>query len=83
MTDIALTPCHVARGTARIGHVLLNLLDRIELALEVRRQRRSLLALDNGLLKDVGLDRGSAYAEAARPFWDIEPQLRRCRKRGA
>jgi uncharacterized protein YjiS (DUF1127 family) len=43
---------------------------------EARRQRRALLALDDTLLKDIGLSRADAAREAARPFWDIERQPR-------
>ncbi|PWE28736.1 DUF1127 domain-containing protein [Pararhodobacter marinus] len=34
------------------------------------RQRVALGALDDRLLKDIGLDRSTARAEADRPFWD-------------
>ena len=33
------------------------------------RQRRQLLRLDDGLLKDIGLTRCDAETEAAKPFW--------------
>jgi uncharacterized protein YjiS (DUF1127 family) len=36
---------------------------------ERRRQRRALLRLDDAMLKDVGLGRGDAFREAAKPFW--------------
>jgi uncharacterized protein YjiS (DUF1127 family) len=36
---------------------------------ERRRQRRALLWLDDAMLKDVGLGRGDAFREAAKPFW--------------
>jgi uncharacterized protein YjiS (DUF1127 family) len=45
----------------------------IELVLgwqEVARQRRSLLELDDRLLKDIGITRADALREASRPFWD-------------
>ena len=47
------------------------LIGRIELALQVRRERRMLLGLGDCMLKDLGLDRGSAYAEGTRAFWDV------------
>lgn len=34
------------------------------------RQRRALARLDARLLKDVGITRAQAEAEAARPIWD-------------
>ena len=43
-------------------------LDRI---LEVRRQRRALLALDDRMLKDIGLSRADAWHEANRPLLDL------------
>lgn len=35
------------------------------------RQRRALLALDDHLLRDIGIPRHVAADEAARPFWDV------------
>ena len=32
-------------------------------------QRHTLATLDDRLLEDMGLDRGAAAAEAAKPFW--------------
>ncbi|MGH6944121.1 MAG: DUF1127 domain-containing protein [Geminicoccaceae bacterium] len=37
---------------------------------EVARQRRALLALNDHLLKDIGLSRADALREMRRPFWD-------------
>jgi uncharacterized protein YjiS (DUF1127 family) len=36
---------------------------------ERARQRRELLRFDDHLLRDVGLTRAEALAEAAKPFW--------------
>jgi len=36
---------------------------------ERARQRAALAALDDHLIKDMGLSRGAAAAEAAKPFW--------------
>ena len=36
---------------------------------ERHRERRALLGLDDAMLKDVGLGRGDAFREAAKPFW--------------
>lgn len=41
------------------------------LARATRRQRRALLRLDDALLRDIGLDREAARAEASRPAWDV------------
>jgi uncharacterized protein YjiS (DUF1127 family) len=43
----------------------------LDLALEVRRERRMLLSMDDRALKDVGFNRSKACAEACRSFWDI------------
>ncbi len=32
-------------------------------------QRRGLAAMSDHLLRDIGLDRGSAYREVHKPFW--------------
>ena len=40
-------------------------------AFEVWRQRQALLALDDRILKDIGISRADAYREAARHFWDL------------
>lgn len=37
----------------------------------VARQRRRLLALDDDLLKDIGLSRADAEKEGRRGFWDL------------
>lgn len=37
---------------------------------EVARQRRALAAMDDHMLKDIGITRADACREAARPFWN-------------
>ena len=72
----AATPARSRRkgwGIARLMH-------KLELALQVRRERRMLLGMDDRMLKDLGLN-GIAQAEASRPFWDVPPD--RPRGRGA
>jgi uncharacterized protein YjiS (DUF1127 family) len=49
---------------------LLRALERVLSWQEVARQRRALLALDERLLKDIGITRADAELEASRPFWD-------------
>jgi uncharacterized protein YjiS (DUF1127 family) len=39
-------------------------------ASERRRTRRALLSLNDEQLKDIGLSRSQAFAEAVRPFWE-------------
>lgn len=70
MPDIA-PPPHPERALAGFGARIGRLVDAIELAIEVRRERRMLLGLDDYTLKDLGLARGDAYAEATRACWDI------------
>lgn len=41
----------------------------IALWIERRSQRRALAALDDRLLKDVGISRAEAGRETAKPFW--------------
>ena len=36
---------------------------------EVRKSRRQLAELDDRLLRDIGLDRGTARYEASKGFW--------------
>jgi uncharacterized protein YjiS (DUF1127 family) len=37
---------------------------------ELGRQRRTLAALSDSTLKDLGLSRADIYEESERPFWD-------------
>lgn len=55
---------HGLRHARRPLH--LRLLDLVEL----HRQRRALAALDDARLRDIGLSREDAEAEARRPLWD-------------
>jgi uncharacterized protein YjiS (DUF1127 family) len=78
MTDIALASPRPATALARLGELILRLIGRVSFALQVRRERRMLLGLNDCMLKDLGLDRGSAYAEGSRSFWDVPgPSVRR------
>ena len=56
----------VPRLRACLSRVVLLLLYWQDLA----RQRRALAALDDHMLKDIGLSRADARQEADRPFWD-------------
>ena len=43
---------------------------------DLRRQRDTLLDLDDHILRDVGLTRDMARREGRRPFWDVPPHWR-------
>ena len=47
-------------------------LDQLLLWAERMRGRRRLLALDDRMLHDIGIDRATAEREAAMPFWRLE-----------
>ena len=51
------------------GASLARALAAVERWLELRRQRRALLALDDNLLKDIGLSPADAWQEGRKPFW--------------
>jgi uncharacterized protein YjiS (DUF1127 family) len=51
----------------RLSHAAL----AVELAMQVRKERRMLMRLDERTLQDVGFDKGQAYGEANRSFWDV------------
>jgi len=59
-------PGWLARRKTQLGRIFA----AIELAIEVRRERQMLRALDDRALKDLGL-KGRSDAEASRPFWDL------------
>ncbi|QDC10512.1 DUF1127 domain-containing protein [Oceanicola sp. D3] len=44
--------------------------------LALRRQRRALAALDETLLRDIGVSPDAARTEAARKLWDVPPGWR-------
>ena len=60
------------RHTKRIG-----LIARFRQRVELRRQRRWLLDLDEHLLNDIGLTDQQARGEAERPLWDVPRTWRR------
>ena len=51
--------------------IVARLVAKLEDWLERRRQRRALLALDDKLLKDIGLSPSDAWREAHKPFWRV------------
>ena len=59
------------RSTSAFG------LSRLFNLLAVRRSRQSLAALDDHMLRDIGISREQAQAEADRAAWDVAPCWRR------
>lgn len=66
-----------ASTPTRIGRPRMRVFAGLFLALSAARQRRRLGQLDDHLLNDIGLDRPTAEAEAARPLWDVPSHWRR------
>ncbi|MBO0763172.1 MAG: DUF1127 domain-containing protein [Hyphomicrobiaceae bacterium] len=74
----------IGRGWRRLRPGLVRIVRRgtslillLGLALRVRRERRALLAMNDRMLKDIGLDRGALCAESRRSFWDIPSDRQR------
>jgi len=57
-------------GHTRHAHTGLHPVRWLVQALATRKQRMRLDQLDDHLLRDIGVDRRTAYWEAHRPFWD-------------
>jgi len=55
--------------TARLAARLVAGCEWLDDALERRRQRRALGALDGRLLADIGVSRAEALHESTKPFW--------------
>jgi uncharacterized protein YjiS (DUF1127 family) len=70
MSSITTVASHRPGPLARAVRRIVRLLRTLELALQVRHERRLLLAMDDHTLKDLGLH-GIAYGEATRRFWDV------------
>jgi uncharacterized protein YjiS (DUF1127 family) len=58
-------------GLVRIARIIRRLISILDLALQVRRERRMLLSMDDRALKDIGLSRSEVCAEACRSLWEI------------
>ncbi len=69
--SIARAPSLCRPGRVGIGDGLRRLIFALDLALDVRRERRMLLSMDDHALKDIGFSRSEVYAEARRPLWDL------------
>lgn len=62
-------PRHAVRSGGR--HVLTRFVDVVLGWHERARQRRALLGLDDRTLRDIGVSRAAAMAEAQKPFWRL------------
>ncbi len=71
MSSIAATQLQRFSGRSGPAGRMQHVIATFRLALQVRRERRALLALDDVALKDVGFSRVDAHAEAQRSFWDV------------
>jgi uncharacterized protein YjiS (DUF1127 family) len=54
----------------------LNLLHSLHRWSAIYRQRQALARLDEAALRDIGLTRAEAMAEASRPIWDAPDNWR-------
>ena len=63
----------------RLNGAFIYLMDRFEVA----NQRRELLTLDDGALKDIGVTRADADLEGHRSFWDISGRSQEPKSRHA
>jgi uncharacterized protein YjiS (DUF1127 family) len=61
---------HLTDHLRLTGSALTHLPARVLGLVALARSRRRLIDLDDHLLRDIGLDRADALAEAARPLWD-------------
>lgn len=65
-----------AGGVRALGQDLVRFVHYFMICLDVARQRRQLLALNERTLKDIGRSRADALGEANRGFWDIPENLK-------
>ena len=63
-------------GVRAFGQYLVRFTHYFLTSLDVARQRKQLLALDERTLKDIGINRTDALREANRDFWDIPEDLK-------
>ena len=71
MSHITLARSRQQHGPAQFGRRISQLFLKIEQALQVRRERRLLAGLSDGMLKDVGLSRADVQRESGRALWDV------------
>jgi uncharacterized protein YjiS (DUF1127 family) len=64
-----LGPARSRRGSRRLASWLRSARARVQLWQQRRQGRQQLLGLDDHLLRDIGISRLQAEAEADKPFW--------------
>ncbi len=67
----SIPPLALTDGLRAMGRGLAYFTQHFLTCLDVARQRRQLLALDEWALKDIGISQSEARNEANRGFWDI------------
>jgi uncharacterized protein YjiS (DUF1127 family) len=63
--------CQTRDGSTVRGSSGLRALAWLARAAEVARQRRALMRLGDGALKDIGVSRADAWREGTRHWWDL------------
>lgn len=63
-------------GRSVVRGVAADLWLRLQAMLRARQTRRMLAEMDDRALADIGLGRGDALEESARPMWDLAPRRR-------
>ena len=77
MSSLASAALRPWTGLTHFATRLSNLAQAVGLAMQVRTERRMLMRLDDRALQDIGFDKGRAYGEAARTFWDVPANRQR------
>ena len=60
---------YAAIGARKIAHDFMAAIELLGAWDQRRRERRFLLGLDDGILKDIGISGADAWAEGRKPFW--------------
>jgi uncharacterized protein YjiS (DUF1127 family) len=63
------SPFTFGRAVALLAGAVVVGIDNVMTRVELARSRRQLAQLDERLLRDIGLDRGTARYEASKSFW--------------
>ena len=68
-TGDARCPMDIAPRAPRLQRFLIRVLDDLAAWQERAHQRRRLLAMDDRMLHDIGVDSAAAMTEGGKPFW--------------